>query len=198
MKRVTLLADRIESEGTSCRIYLTGSNGALYAHARHVLSVEDADARDFAPPAPPAAGNVLTTFELDALPVGAAVDATVAGTRVRAMASETREWHMSAYLDGSRVALSRDLRDAVLVTDAPIQPAPVKPLPLPTAPGARFWGRTSNSEPTWWFVHGVGRQRGQSDEVRYVSSTGRGVPSQGVATHGLVRLPDPDASEVTA
>lgn len=196
MKRVTLLADRIESEGTSCRIYLTGSKGALYAHARHVLSVQDPDARDFAPPAPPAAGNVLTTFELDALPVGAAVDATVTGTRVRAMASETREWHMSAYL-GSRVALSRDLKDAVLVTDAPIQPAPIKLLPLPTEPGARFWGRTSGSEPTWWFVHSVGF-RGQSSEVRYVSSAGRGVPSQGIAAHGLVRLPDPDASDVTA
>ena len=196
MKRVTLLADRIESEGTSYRIYLTGSKGALYAHARHVLSVEDADARDFAPPAPPTAGSVLTTAELDALPVGAVVDATATGTRVRAMASETREWHMSAYVGVDRIALSRDLKDAVLVTDAPIQPAPVKPLPLPTEPGARFWGRTPDSEPTWWFVHNVGGLVGR--QCRYVSSAGRGVPSQGVATHGLVRLPDPDASEVTA
>lgn len=195
MKRVTLLADRIESEGTSCRIYLTGSNGALYAHARHVLSVEDADARDFAPPAPPTAGNVLTTFELDALPVGAVVDATVAGTRVRAMLSEARLWRMSAYLDGSRVALSRDLRDAVLVTDAPIQPAPANLLALPTEPGARFWGRTPDSEPQWWFV------RAEPDwSSSYVPSAPSvsWVRSADVATHGLVRLPDPDASEVTA
>ena len=197
MKCVTLLADRIESEGTTHRIYLTGGNGALYTHARHVLSVEDADARDFAPPAPSApsaAGNVLTTFELDALPVGAVVDATVTGTRVRAMASETREWHMSAYLDGSRVALSRDLKDAVLVTDEPIQPAPVKPLPLPTEPGVRFRGRTPDSEPQWWFV----RWSGVPGDYWYLPSTGMAIWPKDVAERDLVRLPDSDVSEVTA
>lgn len=195
MKRVTLLADRIESEGTTHRIYLAcESKGCLYIHRRHVLSVEDADARDFAPPAPPAAGGVLTTAELDALPPGSVVDATVTGTRVRAMLSETREWHMSAYLDGSRVALSRELTDAVLVTDGPITPAPIKPLPLPTEPGARFWGRVNDSEPTWWFV----RWTGEPGSVWYLPPKGYGVFPREVDSLGLVRLPDPDTSDVTA
>lgn len=197
MKRVTLLADRIKSEGTGHRIYLTGNKGCLYIHGRHVLSVEDADARDFAPPAPPTAGSVLTSAELDALPVGSVVDATVTGVRVRAIRRRGwGSWGIMEHLEGSWATMSRDLKDAVLVTDGPIQPAPVKPLPLPMELGARFWGRTPDSEPTWWFVHNVGGLVGR--QCRYVSSTGRGVPSQGVATHGLVRLPEPDASDVTA
>ena len=195
MKRVTLLADRIESEGTSCRIYLTGSNGALYAHARHVLSVEDADARDFAPPAPPTAGSVLTSAELDALPVGSVVDATMAGVRVRAMRREGGGWWLSADVRTQCGAPSDEFTDAVLVTDGPIQPAPVKPLPLPTELGARFWGRTPDSEPTWWFI------RAEPDwSSSYVPSAPSvsWVRSADVVERGLVRLPDPDASEVTA
>lgn len=193
MQRVTLLVDRIDESETARRIYLTGSNGCLYIHARHVLSVEDADGRDFAPPAPPAAGDILTSAELDALPVGAVVDATVTGVRVRAMRLEAGGWSLTERLDNSPFAATLSLEGAVLVTDGPIQPAPIKPLPLPTEPGARFWGRVYDSEPQWWFV----REPEPGDQW-YVPSVGFSLSAQDASALGLVRLPDPGASDVTA
>lgn len=80
-----------------------------------------------------ASGRVLTVAELDALPVGAIVDATVNGARVRTMA-RGHKWALSEKLDSSWGALTDELVDAVLITDAPITPAPTRP--LPTATGA--------------------------------------------------------------
>jgi hypothetical protein len=247
VKRVTLLADDAQGRPDlggerSWRLDLTGGAGSLYIHASHVLSVEDADGRDFAPldpsaaaviadlrvklqaaldhanevvapvrramellaqpveaesaPAQDEAPRVLTTVELASLSVGSVVDATVTGARVRAVRRAGGAWFMSEFLDNSWSALSRDLEDAVLVTSAAIQPAPVAVLPLPTEPGARFWGR-SHAHPVqqWWFVRHVADVSGRA---RYVPSVGYSVLAVDVDVSGLVRLPDPSAPEATS
>lgn len=74
------------------------------------------------------ARGVLTLDELDALPIGAVVDAAVTGVRVRAMRVRGG-WSLTARLDGSSFAHARDLKDAALVTAAPIAPAPAPALP---------------------------------------------------------------------
>jgi hypothetical protein len=74
--------------------------------------------------------------------------------------------------------------------------APLAALPLPMEPGARFWAKTSDTEPQYWFVRG----RSPYVSVGYVpaGSATLPVPGELAAKRGLVRLPDPKASEVTA
>jgi hypothetical protein len=101
VKRVTLLVQDVEVQpGRGWRLAFSGEpTEVLYLHARHILAIEDADGRDFAPldpAAPPAAPRVLAVDERVAPRVGAVV---------------------------------RELENAVLVTGAPIQPAPVATLP---------------------------------------------------------------------
>jgi hypothetical protein len=80
------------------------------------------------------------------------------------------------------------------------------PLPLPTEPGERFWGRSVDEpEPQYWFVRGPASTEEAHDTaaralVYYVPSCSsdsivRAAVAQSV---GLVRLPDPKAPEVTA
>lgn len=188
MKRVTLLVSDVESVGMARWLIMPGETKGLRVHGRHVLRVEDADAQDFAPPAPPTAGSILTATELDALPVGSVVDATVAGVRGRFMRCQSGYWSdEQAEAPDTRRS---ELRDAMLVTSAPIAPAPAKP--LPTEPGERFWGKMPDSEPQWWFV------RSATGDYWYLPTTGVAVWPQDVAGCGLVRLPEPSATEVTA
>jgi len=74
---------------------------------------------------------VLTKDDLRVLPRGAIIDATVAGARVRVMRLGADGWVKTGRFDWSITVGLDDLVDAVLVTDAPIQPAPTAPLPLP-------------------------------------------------------------------
>lgn len=194
MKRVTLLADGVESGGfAKCWLTMPGDAKDLHVHMRHILHIEDADARDFAPPVPATARDVLTVAELDALPTGAVVEATVVGERVRAIRrASSRTWALNAQSSVSGwSALSRELEDVVLVTDAPVPPAPVKLLPLPTDRRERFWGRTRDSEPQYWFVRFGG------DEYWYLPAMGAAIWPHEVAECGLVRLPGPDASSAS-
>jgi hypothetical protein len=152
-----------------------------------------------------AAPRALTADELAALPIGAVVDASERGVRARYMRIAEFPGTSAKWADGSsvsgRLVFSQQLRFAVLVTDAPIQPAPVAPLPLPTQAGERFWGKTRNSSPQWWFVQdasglllyvparmvdeGEGRARNVFDRL------------SGEA-FGLVRLPEPTETEAGA
>lgn len=247
MKRVTLLADDVREVPHNYRHLLLPGSGMVHAvHARHILAIEDADGRDFAPldpdtlatiadlrvklraamdranavvapirevmaqlaepvevesgPVQDEAPRMLTADELVALPVGSVVDATVTGARVRAMMTETGEWVMSFYLNGSRVAMPRELKDAILVPTPPIQPAPVTPLPLPTEPGARFWGKTSDTESQWWFARHYphGSAALWYTPARASTLLAADVRFDRAASRGLVRLPDPSSGEVTA
>jgi hypothetical protein len=137
------------------------------------------------------APRVLTAKEVDALPVGAVVDATVTGVRVRAMQVMPASWLMSECLDGSRNAGNSELAEVTLVTGAPVKPALRPVMPLPEVAGERFWGRTRSTEPQWWFVQ-------CSPDLWYVPA----VPARSMGPMdlldqpqavraGLVRLPDP-------
>jgi hypothetical protein len=75
------------------------------------------------------------------------------------------------------------------------------PNPLPTEPGARFWGSYDKTVPCWWFVMADRRDGGG---VRYVSQYGiigdghpSGIHSTSIAAERLVRLPDPEPQPCT-
>lgn len=140
-----------------------------------------------------AAPRVLTAGEVVALPLGAVVDATVAGARVRAMRVAPGSWRLSKRLDESPYAGNLELTEVVIVTDAPILPAPVAPLPLPTTAGEWFWGKTRNSEPQRWFV-----QHSSHGALWYIPGLGDDLAAEGAARVGLVRLPDPSETEAGA
>lgn len=69
------------------------------------------------------------------------------------------------------------------------------PDPLPTEPGVRFWGRSTHFGPQWWFVCESTSCRPEDGEVDYVAAGGYRLSSYvAESTHGLVRLPDPEAT----
>jgi hypothetical protein len=205
MKRVTLLVDDIREKPANNRALILPGESYFprHVHARHILAIEDADGYDFAPLDPtaaPVAPRALTTDELDALSVGEVVDATVHGQRARALRRDTRHggapWLLCPIGGSPRFAVSAELEDAILVPTPPIQPAPVKALPLPTEPGARFWGKTSDTEPQYWFTRG----RSSYVSVGYVPASAGTlpIPLEHATRCGLVRLVDPNSDEVTA
>lgn len=135
---------------------------------------------------------VLSADELEALPVHSVVDATVATFRVRAVRLSVHAWMISEQLAGNSFAATIELEDAVLVADSPITPSPVKPLPLPTTPGDRFWGKSDGSEPQYWFIQSASSgtlwyipTQSHIDEVRDIDVTRR----------GLVCLVDPNTTK---
>lgn len=65
------------------------------------------------------------------------------------------------------------------------------PEPLPTEPGARFWGKAQDHPAEWWFV---ADSRATDNSTRYVSSSCYFWDAEQVARNGLVRLPDPEAT----
>jgi len=149
-----------------------------------------------------AAPRALTPAELATLPIGAVVDASERGVRARFMRitefpGSSVKW-VDASSNSGRLVFSQQLRLAVLVTDAPIQPAPVAPLPLPTKAGEWFWGKTRDSEPQRWFV-----QANDAGQVWYIPAMDRrdelaSVYANWAERVGLVRLPEPSKTEAGA
>ncbi len=60
--------------------------------------------------------------------------------------------------------------------------------PLPTTPGERFWGKTTSTEPQWWFI-----QQG-AESLWCISADGLSWRRHDAIHAGLVRLPDPEAT----
>lgn len=65
-------------------------------------------------------------------------------------------------------------------------------LPLPTAPGTRFWGSLPGCDPMWWFT-----TQGRNDDASplvtvWIGQDGTDVHEDDAEDVGLVRLPDPD------
>ncbi len=69
------------------------------------------------------------------------------------------------------------------------------PDPLPTTPGERFWGRSDSLGPQWWFVAASNSCSPEDAEVDYICAAGLRMSSLvAEKSHGLVRLPDPEAT----
>lgn len=71
-------------------------------------------------------------------------------------------------------------------------------LPLPTAPGVRFWGSLPGCDPMWWFT-----TRGQADDecepvTVWIGQDGTDVHEDDAEDVGLVRLPDPGDAPTTS
>jgi len=60
--------------------------------------------------------------------------------------------------------INRGLKPIILIPDDAITRIEEIPNPLPTEPGKRFWGKTRNSKPQWWFV----RESDSGEEVWYL------------------------------
>lgn len=75
-------------------------------------------------------------------------------------------------------------RHVVSVKDAP--------LPLPTEPGARFWGKAKNVPPQWWFVTRALDCRNET--IDYVCSDGHRFAASLMDDEAtrVTRLPDPE------
>jgi hypothetical protein len=91
--------------------------------------------------------------------------------------------------DWRRVGNTWDLFEGLgsPVLSVPVMYAVVEDVPLPSEPGARFWGKTTNTEPQWWFVReGIG-------DIWYVPSSARpaSLCASEIPPNGLVRLPAP-------
>jgi hypothetical protein len=63
----------------------------------------------------------------------------------------------------------------------------VLPDPLPTVPGARFWGATLSTESQWWFVQAYG----SGGQICYAAADGRSISGDGVQSSYLRVLPEP-------
>jgi hypothetical protein len=106
---------------------------------------------------------------------------------VKRIVIETGAAYYQRILDGTGFwAVNRGDKPTIQIPDDIITSVEDVPDPPPTEPGERFWGKTKNTDPQWWFV------RDGTDEVWYVPSGKRPTTlcASEIPVNGLVRLPE--------